>query len=151
MDGEGVFLNLRVWVSGVEAGQRHPILQPLDLGQVAPDLVQFLFQGLAPQERFISLPLGLLELLLQLECTLLALGNRLRTSTRLQSIEFLLQLRDPIVHERDQPTGVMDSIEEHHLEVLALHETVTVRSSVKGKSTVPRHRSGTYQNHFLGG
>ncbi|RWV93079.1 hypothetical protein GW17_00044485 [Ensete ventricosum] len=25
MDGEGVFLNLRVWVSGMEAGQRHPI------------------------------------------------------------------------------------------------------------------------------
>ncbi|RWW17567.1 hypothetical protein GW17_00018488, partial [Ensete ventricosum] len=51
-----------------------------------------LFRGLAPQERFISLPPGLLELLLQLGCMLLGLGNRLRTSARLQSIEFLLQL-----------------------------------------------------------
>ncbi|RZR87457.1 hypothetical protein BHM03_00014873, partial [Ensete ventricosum] len=66
--------------------------QPLDLGQVDPDLVQFLFRGLAPQERFISLPPGLLELLLQLGCMLLGLANRLRTSARLQSIEFLLQL-----------------------------------------------------------
>ncbi|RWV93409.1 hypothetical protein GW17_00044134 [Ensete ventricosum] len=45
----------------------------------------------------------------------------------------------------------MDLVEERHLKVLALHETITVRSSVKGKIAVPRHRLGTYQNHFLGG
>ncbi|RWW40597.1 hypothetical protein BHE74_00053977 [Ensete ventricosum] len=103
MDGEGVLLNLRVWVSGMEVGQCHPIpiLQPLDLSQVASDLAQVFLRGLKPQERFVSLPLSLLELLSQLGCTLLGLGDRLRTPARLQGVEFLLKLRDPVIHERD--------------------------------------------------
>ncbi|RZS27875.1 hypothetical protein BHM03_00061403 [Ensete ventricosum] len=136
MDGEGVFFNLG---------------QSIGLDQVASNLVQLLFRGLVPSELLISLPPGLLEILLQLGCTPLGLGNRLRTSIRLQSIEFFLKLLDPVVHERDQSTRVMDSVEELHLEVLALHETITVRSLVKGKPTLQRHRSGAYQDHLLGG
>ncbi|RZS04382.1 hypothetical protein BHM03_00034714 [Ensete ventricosum] len=121
----------------------------MGLVQVAPNLMQLLFRGLVPSERLISLPPGLLELLLQLGCTPLSLGNRLRSSVRFQSIEFL-KLLDLVVHECDQLTRVMDSVEERHLEVSALHETVTVRSSIKGKPALPRHRSGAYKDHLLG-
>ncbi|RZR97486.1 hypothetical protein BHM03_00026684, partial [Ensete ventricosum] len=117
--------------------------QPMGLGQVVLNLVQLLFRGLVPSKRLISLPLGLLELLLQLGCTLLALANRLRTSVIFQSIEFFLKLLDPVVHERDQSTRVMDSVEERHLEVLALHETKTIRSSAREEPALPSYRSGS--------
>ncbi|RRT55634.1 hypothetical protein B296_00024561 [Ensete ventricosum] len=68
--------------SGLTGGQLIQ-LQPLDLSQVAPDLVQFFFGGLEPLERLVSLPFGFLELLFQLGSTLLDLSDRLRTPARL--------------------------------------------------------------------
>ncbi|RWV82899.1 hypothetical protein GW17_00055558 [Ensete ventricosum] len=58
---------------------------------------------------------------------LFGLGDRLRSPSRFQSIKLFLQLLDPVVHECDQPTRIMDSVKKCHLEMLALHERMTVR------------------------
>ncbi|RZR93835.1 hypothetical protein BHM03_00022413 [Ensete ventricosum] len=99
----------------------------LGIAQMAPYSLQLLLRGLAPDELLGLFPLYFLELLHQPGRVFLGLGNRLESSLRPQSVKLFLQLLDPIVHEGDQPTHIMDSINQRHLEVLALHESTTVR------------------------
>ncbi|RZR95736.1 hypothetical protein BHM03_00024609 [Ensete ventricosum] len=70
-------------------GSRLP-QQLLGVAQVAPNLLQFLLRGLAPEELLVSLPLGLLELLPQLGCAPFGLGNRLWSPSRFQSVKLFL-------------------------------------------------------------
>ncbi|RRT65373.1 hypothetical protein B296_00023269 [Ensete ventricosum] len=58
-------------------------------------------------------------------------GHHLRTPFRLQSIDLLLETGDAVVHEGDQPTHVMDSIKQRHLDMLVLHKATIVKTESK--------------------
>ncbi|RRT31365.1 hypothetical protein B296_00058654 [Ensete ventricosum] len=101
--------------------------QLLGVAQVAPNRLQLLLRDLAPEELFGFSPFDFLELLPQHRRALFDLDDRLRSPPRFQSVKLFLQLLDPIVHECDQSTRIMDSVKKCHLKMLALHERATVR------------------------